>query len=243
MNSAGGYRQLIVARAICGWRAVRRCLAVACALTRAGNREGSGRPVGARTWVDATIVGVALAALPATLSAQRVVAPVRTLLGDVAIILRPEVDGALAIGVAGPSRALTLTVRMSDARRWADSAARLAVPLPRAAAARSRAAAKGGGAAGPTGAPRRDTGASGGGTAGPNDSVRRARVVLEEPGVGAGSLVLSRADSAGMRSFLLFADDAELAPIRQSLTLSETRTLVRLMQRAAAPLPTRRSRR
>jgi hypothetical protein len=67
--------------------------------------------------------------------------------------------------------------------------------------------------------------------------------VLEEPGVGAGSLVLSRVDSAGTRTFLLFADDSELDPIRQALTLAEARTLVRLVQRAAAPIPARRPRR
>ncbi len=203
----------------CGWRAFVRG-----AIPRAAARA---------SLLAACLAGASLG-LPSFVSAQRMAPPVRTLLGDVAIILRPEVDGALAVGVAGPTRALTLTVRASDARRWADSAARLSVAPPRA-----RNVAKGG---------KGRTGGKGGaaavaGASAPNDSARRARVVLEEPGVGAGSLVLSRVDSAGTRTFLLFADDSELDPIRQPLTLAEARTLVRLVQRAAAPIPARRPRR
>jgi hypothetical protein len=66
-------------------------------------------------------------------------------------------------------------------------------------------------------------------------SVQRARALLEEPGVGAGSFVLTRVDSAGTRSFLLFIDDAELDPLRQLLEPSEASTLVRLVRKAAPP--------
>lgn len=76
-----------------------------------------------------------------------------------------------------------------------------------------------------------------------NDRVQRARVVLEEPGLGTGSLVLSRVDSAGTRQFLLYADDAQLKAIRQPMELDEARTLVRQVRRAATPPPTPTSRR
>lgn len=141
--------------------------------------------------------------------------PIRTLFGDLALILRPAGDGTIGIGVAGAARTLTLTVRATDARRWADSATKLLVPAPR----RARRAKV------------------------PNDTVQRARVVLEEPGVGTASLVLSRIDSGGTRQFLLYADDAELVGIRQSLEADEVRTLVRLMRRAAGPAAKATSRR
>lgn len=245
VNSDFGHHRFAVASAPtpCGWRSAAR-RAAGRSPGRATRPSGRGAESRSRRVSRALAIAVVVASMvrPSPAAAQRVAAPVRTLVGDVALILRPEVDGALAVGVAGPTRALTLTVRASDARRWADSAARLAVALPRAAASRARAAAKA-----PTGG-KGGAGTKGGGTAAagavaPNDSVRRARVVLEEPGVGAGSLVLSRADSAGTRTFLLFADDAELDPIRQELTLAEARTLVRLVQRAAAPIPARRPRR
>ena len=144
---------------------------------------------------------------------------VRTLLGDIALMMRRDVSGTLDIGAAGAARTLTLSVRASDALRWSDSASRLLVP-PRARRRR---------------------------TTPPKDSVpavQRARVVLEEPGVGAGSFVLTRLDSAGARSFQLFIDDAELSPLRQPLEVSEATTLVRLMRKAATrpkPAKVRRS--
>ena len=210
--------------------AATRSVALRATLPRVARRLVASRGAARRRAILLATIG-ALAALahPAVGSAQRVAPPVRSLLGDVAVILRPGVDGALAVGIAGPARALTLTVRASDARRWADSASRLVVALPRAPTARPRAATGG----------RKGTAAR----PAPNDSATRARVVLEEPGIGAGSLVLSRVDSAGTRTFLLFADDAELTPIRQVLTLADARTLVRLVQRAAAPLPAHRPRR
>ncbi|HMN08117.1 MAG TPA: hypothetical protein PKC83_04960 [Gemmatimonadaceae bacterium] len=149
------------------------------------------------------------------LGAQEVRAPIRSLFGDVAVVLRQAPDGALGIGISGAERTLTLTVRASDARRWADSAARLTVALPRPGR-RARMA---------------------------NDRVQRARVVLEEPGLGTGSLVLSRVDSAGTRQFLLYADDAQLKGIRQPMELDEARTLVRQVRRAATPPPKPTSRR
>jgi hypothetical protein len=132
-------------------------------------------------------------------------------MGDIALVMRLDGEGTLALGAAGARRTLSLSVRASDARRWADSAARLLVPPPR---------------------PRRGRGTT------PKDSVpsvQRARAILEEPGVGAGSFVLTRVDSAGTRSFLLFIDDAELDPLRQLLEPSEASTLVRLVRKAAPP--------
>lgn len=143
------------------------------------------------------------------LGAQPARPPIRSFFGDVAIVLRPASDGTIGIGVAGAARTLTLTVRATDARRWTDSATKLLVPPPRRAR-RARV---------------------------PNDSVQRVRVVLEEPGVGTGALVLSRIDSAGVRQFLLFADDAELKPVRQPLETEEARTFVRQLRRAAMPPP------
>lgn len=148
-------------------------------------------------------------------AAQEARPPIRALFGDVAVILRPAADGTIGIGISGAERTLTLSVRVSDARRWADSATRLVVALPRRADRTRR----------------------------PNDSVQRARVVLEEPGVGTGSLVLSRIDSAGTRTFLLYADDAELAGIRQPMELAEARTFVRQVRRAATPLARRPAKR
>lgn len=147
----------------------------------------------------------------------------RALFGDVAMELRSPTVGALAIGVADARNALTLDVRASDARRWADSAARiLARPraprrrvTPRATKAKSR------------GTPDESV-----------DAVRRWRAVLEEPGVGQGSLVLVRVDSAGVSNWLLYAADADLTELRQSLEAGEARTLVAIVRRmAAAALP------
>lgn len=152
--------------------------------------------------------GIALSTAGAQDSTAAPAPVVRTLMGDIALMMRRDASGTLDIGAAGAARTLTLSVRASDALRWADSASRLLVP-PRARRRRP---------------------------APPNDSVptvQRARAVLEEPGVGAGSFVLTRLDSAGARSFHLFIDDAELSPLRQPLEVSEATTLVRLMRKAA----------
>ncbi|MBK6488873.1 MAG: hypothetical protein IPF98_18960 [Gemmatimonadetes bacterium] len=157
------------------------------------------------------------AAFPAlrTANAQDAATPpaVRTLLGDVALILRAEGPQSLRIGVAGAARAMSLVVLTSDARRWADSATVLLAPQ-RPPSVRAKRTAR--------------------------DGIERSRVILEEPGVGAGSFMLTRVDSAGTRRFLLFADDSALSGIRQTLALDEARLLVRLVRRAATPSPPRR---
>ena len=145
-------------------------------------------------------------------SSRPVRPPIRSLFGEVAVILTSEERGTLAIGIAGPIRSLSLSIRTTDARRWADSASRLLAP-PRAA--------------------RRD--------APDSHIVRRSRAVLEEPGVGAGSLILARTDSGGAQRFSLFADDGELNPIRQALDRDEAMIFVRLVRRAATPSTDRRA--
>lgn len=131
---------------------------------------------------------------------------IRTLLGDVALELRTTGDGTLSIGAAGVLRSLALDVRATDARRWADSAARLLEPYRRRTG-RSRRAAP--------------------------DEIVHARVVLEEPGIGAGSFVLARVDSAATRSWVLFASDAEYDGVRQPLESEDASTLIKLVKRAA----------
>lgn len=152
--------------------------------------------------------GITLSSAGAQDSSATAAPVVRTLMGDIALMMRRDAAGTLDIAAAGAVRTLTLSVRASDALRWSDSASRLLVP-PRTRRGRK---------------------------ATPNDSmpaVQRARAVLEEPGVGAGSFVLTRVDSAGTRSFQLFIDDAELSPLRQPLEVPEAATLVRLMRKAA----------
>jgi hypothetical protein len=174
---------------------------------------------------SALVVGAALMA-PHRFEAQEPRPPIRTLMGDVALILHPRGDGTMLIGIAGPRRTLTLNARATDARRWADSAARLVARAPRRAPA------------------PRPKGKGKGGAPAASDTVQRARAVLEEPGAGTGSLVLSRVDSGATRQFLLFVDDAELEAIRQPLDADEAATLVRLVRRAAGPPSTaRRARR
>jgi hypothetical protein len=169
------------------------------------------RVVGRLLAIAACVLPLSSAARAQQSSAPAPSPVVRTLMGDIALVMRLDGEGTLALGAAGARRTLSLSVRASDARRWADSAARLLVPPPR---------------------PRRGRGTT------PKDSVpsvQRARAILEEPGVGAGSFVLTRVDSAGTRSFLLFIDDAELDPLRQLLEPSEASTLVRLVRKAATP--------
>lgn len=168
-----------------------------------------------RSGVRMLAIAACLPPLSVAANAQQASAPappvIRTLIGDLALMMRLGEEGTLALGAAGARRTLTLNVRASDARRWADSAARLLAPAPR---------------------PRRTRRAP------PSDSVpvvQRARAILEEPGVGAGSFVLTRVDSAGARSFLLFIDDAELDALRQPMDVSEATTLVRLVRKAATP--------
>lgn len=167
-----------------------------------------------RGWIRRWVLCVAWGALvvPAAQSAraQEVAAPraVRTLLGDVALILRAEGPASLRIGVAGAARSMTLLVLTRDARRWADSASVLLAPQRSPSVRATRTA---------------------------RDGVQRSRVILEEPGVGAGSFMLTRVDSAGIRRFLLFADDSALSGIRQPLEIEEAKLLVRLVRRAATP--------
>lgn len=169
-------------------------------------------PAKARTSILTLIVALAALHVPGLAQAQGVAAnkPVRTLIGDIALILRTDTPGTLRIGVAGASRSLSLSVRATDARRWADSASRLLAPArrPRARAARASSA--------------RDT------------SVRQ-RAVLEEPGVGAGTFVLLRIDSAATRRYMLFVDDATLQGIRQPLEADEAKLLIRIVKRSATP--------
>ncbi|HNV74944.1 MAG TPA: hypothetical protein PKH96_09735 [Gemmatimonadaceae bacterium] len=174
-------------------------------------RRAVTRVVGRLLAIAACVLPLSSAARAQQSSAPAPSPVVRTLMGDIALVMRLDGEGTLALGAAGARRTLSLSVRASDARRWADSAARLLVPPPR---------------------PRRGRGTT------PKDSVpsvQRARALLEEPGVGAGSFVLTRVDSAGTRSFLLFIDDAELDPLRQLLEPSEASTLVRLVRKAATP--------
>lgn len=147
-----------------------------------------------------------MGAAPGAQSQERPTTVSRTLFGETALELRSTGSGTLLIGAAGPTKTVTLDVRATDVRRWADSAARL-IPVRRTAVARKRLAT--------------------------SDSVIRARVVLEEPGVGAGSLILSRADSAGVRTWLLFASDAAFDGVRQPLESEEVATFIKLMRRAA----------
>lgn len=132
------------------------------------------------------------------------------LFGDVALDFRFPGDGVLAIGAADAVHAFTIQVLARDARRWADSASRLLARRTTPA----RAAGKG---------KRR----------GAELPPRRWRAILEEPGVGGGSLVLARVDSAGRSYWTLFAADTELSRVRQALEASEARTLVGLVRRAA----------
>ncbi len=138
--------------------------------------------------------------------------PVRTLIGDLALMLRTDRPELLRIGVAGASRSLTMGVRTTDARRWADSATLLLAPSRRRPATRRARSA---------------------------DTVERRRAVLDEPGVGAGTFVFLRMDSAGTRSFMLFVDDAALDGIRQRLDPEEAKLLIGLVRRAATPLRAR----
>lgn len=167
---------------------------------------------------------------------QENVAARRALFGDVALELRTPDRGSLAIGVADAHRAITLDVRATDARRWSDVAARLIANAARERllAARARRSAKKTKTVktAPDSAREMSRGAMA------ND-----RVVLEEPGVGAGSLLLARADSAGIARWLLYVADADLAEIRQLLDDDEARTLVRIVRSAAiaaAPAPLRK---
>lgn len=167
-------------------------------------------------------------------------APIRTLLGDLALVFRNQGDGTLAIGVAGATRSVLLRVRVSDARRWADTVTRLlAAPPPpgrrRGPGATARPGGDDAGTARPAGGRRGVRRPPS--PAAPNDTpaVARARALLEEPGVGAGTMGLTRLDSAGTRRWLLFVDDAELSPLRATLDREEATTLARLVRRAATP--------
>jgi hypothetical protein len=131
---------------------------------------------------------------------------VRSLIGELAVEIRLAGPGSLSIGAADPHQSIMLDVRASDARRWADSARRLlSSPVRRAKNAATRDSAP----------------------------AIRYRAILEEPGIGPGSLILSRVDSAGKATFTIFAADSDLVEVRQALDPSEAAMLVRLVRRAA----------
>lgn len=157
----------------------------------------------------------------------------RALFGDVALEIRIPDRGALAIGVADARKAITLDVRATDARRWSDAVAKLiaSAARERARAARTKRASAKPKATKPLPDSARAVSVSG---------ASSDRVVLEEPGVGAGSLLLARADSDDVARWLLYASDADLKEIRQLLDDDEARTLVKIVRRAAvaaAPAP------
>ena len=75
-----------------------------------------------------------------------------------------------------------------------------------------------------------------------NDVVQHSAAELEEPGAGAGTLRLTRFDSAGTRTFILFVADADLAGVRQELSAADVTTLARLVRRwSALALPPRKA--
>lgn len=158
-----------------------------------------------------------MGAAPNAFGQERSSTVTRALIGEIALELRSTGNGSLLIGVSGPTKTVALDVRATDVVRWADSAARL-VPVRRAAVVRKPLAT--------------------------SASVVLARALLEEPGVGAGSLILIRTDSAGARTWMLFASDAEFDGVRQPLESEEVVTTIRLMRRAAmaaAPAPKSKS--
>ncbi|MEO6447102.1 MAG: hypothetical protein ABIZ91_13170 [Gemmatimonadaceae bacterium] len=170
-----------------------------------------------RIAVCAKVVLIVIITAVSAAAQNRPVATQRALVGEIALEFRAQDHGRLLIGLAGPERALTLDVRASDARRWADSAARL-LAAPRRARARAKGAA----------------------------TVARVRVILEEPGAGGGSLILARVDSAATRTWVLFAADTSFAQIRQSFAQEEAAILARIVRRAATnalpPPPRKRTR-
>ena len=169
-----------------------------------------GRPTvpGARTLAVLTVLTLTSSRGLGAQESPRVV--VRTMFGEVALEIRVARAGIISVGAADARRAVTLDVRATDAGRWADSATRLlSLKEPRRRT------------------PGRDTAASA-------PPVVSRRAALEEPGVGAGSFVLARTDSAGRAFFAFFAADADLTGVRQTLEPEEARTLVRLVRRAVA---------
>ncbi|MEO7966312.1 MAG: hypothetical protein ABIT38_20615 [Gemmatimonadaceae bacterium] len=160
------------------------------------------------------------------------------LFGDVAVELRSPSSGTLGIGVADARHAVTLDVRATDARRWSDSV--MGLIRQSAAVANARRVRQ---------AHTKRKSASAATSSLPDESgdvQKRERAILEEPGVGSGSLLLSRIDSAGTSSWLLYASDADLVEIRQLLDADEARTLARIIRSAAlsaAPAPIRSTKR
>lgn len=197
-------------------------------------REGVGGKI------RASLLFAALVLCGYSLPAQGAARARRTLFGDVAVELRSPDRGTLSIGVADARNSLTLDVRATDARRWSETATRLIDAVARAERVRAQR----------TRAAERTKNSKKKASAGENtpvadartDTTSRERAMLEEPGIGAGSLVLSRADSAGVTRWLLFASDAELTQVRQLLEPDEARTLARIVRAAAiaaAPAPMR----
>lgn len=82
------------------------------------------------------LVSVGTAVVAPGASGQEITPPparvlARLLVGEVALEFRTGAAGALAIGAAGDSSAVSIDVLGTDARRWADSAARLLLPVRR----------------------------------------------------------------------------------------------------------------
>ena len=59
---------------------------------------------------------------------------------------------------------------------------------------------------------------------------------IDEAGIAAGSMTLTRRDSAGRSTYSFFASDKEFVATRTPLTPQEARALIRLVQKALAPL-------
>lgn len=131
------------------------------------------------------------------------------LFGEVAVEIRPSAGEGLQIGVAAERGTVEIRALARDARRWADSTdrlLRLRAPRPHARSKRAKA------------------------TLSP---VRRLRAILEEPGIGGGSMVVARVDSAGATAWTFFMADTELERVSQTLPPGDVRALVSLIRRAA----------
>ena len=119
------------------------------------------------------------------------------MVGDAAIEVRVAEDGQLRLAVADADKVLVLTVRASDAKRWADS-----VALVVRAKAPSRRVSK------------------------------EWRVMLEEPGLQAGSMTLTRRDGEVGSRWSLYLADKEFEEIRVGISPDEARALLAAVQRS-----------
>ena len=172
--------------------------------------DGAGAGVHARARVAGGVLAVLALLRGVPLAGQAPAgAPLNAVVGDLAVRLVRQPDGAVAVGLADSLASVSFVVRPTDLRRWTDTLARL-VARPPATARRGR--------------PARDL-----------------PVAVDEPGLGAGTLVVTRRDSAGRAWFRLFAADAALVPVRGVLSAREVRALVALVRRALPPAPPRRA--